>query len=267
MPMPATLDETLQPLRDDPARTGVLCDVDGTLAPIVERPEDAAVPAQTRELLERLAERYALVACVSGRRALDARRLVAVEGITYVGNHGLERVLPGEDEPRPDPALDGHEVDAEDFIAGIGEKELASAEIRVEDKGAIQALHWRGARNEGEAESHAHEIASDAEWRGLRARWGRKVLEIRPPLRIGKGDAIAELLGGAGARQALYGGDDLTDVEAFLYLRKLREGELLETAVCVGVASSEGPPELRDAADLMVEGPQGFVEVLRELAA
>src|SRR5918997_3098909 len=77
--------------RSEPARAAVLLDVDGTLAPIVERPEDAAIPEETRREVERLASRYALVALVSGRPAADARRIVGLEGVEYVGVHGLER--------------------------------------------------------------------------------------------------------------------------------------------------------------------------------
>jgi trehalose 6-phosphate phosphatase len=263
--MPATISDAVEPVLAEPGSAAVLCDVDGTLAPIVERPEEAEIPASTRELLSGLAERYALVACVSGRRATDARRLVGVAGLVYVGNHGFERLLPGEDSPRPDPTLDGHEKDAPTFVAGLGD--LADFDVRVEDKGAIQALHWRGARDEGAAESRANEIAAAAEWRGLIAHWGRKVLEIRPPVSVGKGDAVHKLVGEPRIQKALYGGDDRTDLDAFAALNALRERGDLEVSVCVGVASAEGPRELRDAADLIVEGTDGFAELLRALAA
>src|SRR5436305_2851797 len=77
-------------LTEDPARAAILLDVDGTLAPIVERPEDARVPDETREELRRLAGRYGLVACISGRTGADAARIVGVDGIRYIGEHGLE---------------------------------------------------------------------------------------------------------------------------------------------------------------------------------
>ena len=168
-----TSDEALQslisPLRERPDRSAVLTDVDGTIAPIVQDPSEAAVPAATRELLEKLAERYALVGCLSGRRALDARRIVSVEGLAYSGNHGFELLLPGEDEVRPDPSLDGHEADAPRFVEALDRRELEGTGIRIEDKGAIVALHWRGAPNESAAESLAHEIASKAESAGTGA--------------------------------------------------------------------------------------------------
>jgi trehalose-phosphatase len=257
----------LEPLRGDPARAAILLDVDGTLAPITTRPEEAAVPAETRALLRRLAGRYALVACVSGRRALDARRVVGLDEVAYSGNHGVELLLPGDAEPRPDPSLDGHDDDAPDFVAGLDRGELERAGLRVEDKGAIVALHWRGAPNEGEAESLASEIAAEAEWQGLIPHRGRKVLEIRPNVAINKGIAVAALIPARPVSAALYAGDDRTDVDAFEGIRTLRDDGVLEAAVCVAVASDEAPGEVAAAADVVVDGTEGIATLLRTLAA
>jgi len=82
--------DLLRRLAAEPRRAAILLDVDGTLAPIVEQPEDARVPEETRHELARLASRYALVACVSGRASADAERLVSVPGVAVVGEHGLE---------------------------------------------------------------------------------------------------------------------------------------------------------------------------------
>ncbi|MDP9188663.1 MAG: hypothetical protein M3O25_05370, partial [Actinomycetota bacterium] len=98
----AELERLLAPLRADPQGSAILTDVDGTIAPIVERPEDAGVPEETRALLRRLAQRYALVACVSGRRAAEARQIVGLDEIAYSGNHGYELLPAGAAEPRPD---------------------------------------------------------------------------------------------------------------------------------------------------------------------
>ncbi|MDQ2967235.1 MAG: trehalose-phosphatase, partial [Actinomycetota bacterium] len=82
--------DLLARLAEDPARAALFLDVDGVLAPIVPRPEDARVPDETREELRRLNERYALVACISGRAGADAQRIVGIAELVYVGNHGLE---------------------------------------------------------------------------------------------------------------------------------------------------------------------------------
>jgi trehalose 6-phosphate phosphatase len=269
------LDSLIAPLREHPKQSAVLTDVDGTIAPIVSEPADAAVPEKTRQILRRLAERYALVGCLSGRRALDARRVVGLDELAYAGNHGFELLLPGEDEVRPDPSLDGHEADAPRFVAGIDRSELERVGIRTEDKGAIVALHWRGAPNEGAAESLAEEIASEAERQGLVPHRGRKVFEIRPKVAINKGIAVAALIQTYSAATntaagpidaALYCGDDRTDLDAFAALRTLAEHGELQTAVCIAVASDESPPEISRAADQTVPGPEGFVPVLETLA-
>ena len=269
----------LAPLRADPGRAAILTDVDGTLAPIVPRPEEAAVPARASEALRRLSERYGLVGCVSGRRAEEARRLVGVEDLAYAGNHGLELLLPGEPELRFDPALEGREGDAAAFLAELGPDALADAGLRLEDKGPIQALHWRGAEDDQAAEARAHELGTAAGRAGLELRWGRKVLELRPPGGGGKDAAVAALLANPPAAPssfspdsdkklygAVYAGDDRTDLDAFRRLRELeREGELA-TAVCVGVASDEGPTEIVEEADLTVDGPPGWLALLEALA-
>jgi trehalose 6-phosphate phosphatase len=260
------LEELLAPVKDEPSRTAILTDVDGTIAPIVLNPADAAVPEPTRGLLRSLAKRYALVGCLSGRRAVDARRIVGLDELAYSGNHGFELLLPGEEEVRPDPSLDGHEQDAPTFVANLDRSELDRVGITTEDKGAIVALHWRGAENEGAAESVAHEIASEAEWQGLIPHRGRKVLEIRPNVPVNKGIAIAALLPMRPVDAALYGGDDRTDVDAFTALRTLREDGRLDATACIAVVSDESPAEVAGNADLTVDGPEGFVRVLEALA-
>ncbi len=256
----------LAQLRSEPARTAILTDVDGTLAPIVERPDEAAVPAAAKEVLRRLSERYARVGCISGRQAEDARRLVGLDQLAYAGNHGLELLLPGEQEPRLDPALAGQERSAAEFLAGLDASELSGLGLRPEDKGPIQTLHWRGAADERAAEARAHEIAAAAGRAKLEPRWGRKVLELRPVGGGGKDAAVAALLADEQIVAAVYAGDDRTDLDACRRLRQLRDEGRLRTTVCVGILSPEAPPELAEECDLTVDGPDGWLELLGELA-
>jgi len=258
---------SLERLRANPARAAILTDVDGTLAPIVERPELAAVPARASELLRTLNRRYGLVGCVSGRQALEARRLVGVEEIAYAGNHGLELLMPGEDRPQLDPSLAGAERAAADFVARLDGEKLTAVGFRLEDKGPIQSLHWRGVADERAAEARAHEIAAAAGRAELEPRWGRKVLELRPLGGGGKDAAVAALLSGGDIASAVFAGDDRTDLDAFRRLRELHEEGRLENVLCVGVISAEAPPELTEECDLAVDGPDGWVSLLEELAA
>jgi trehalose 6-phosphate phosphatase len=267
---PAATDQDLAsliaPLLDNPSAAAVLTDIDGTLAPIAQSPEQVAVPEGARAALAELSGRFAVVGCISGRRATEARELVGVDGIAYAGNHGLELLLPGETEPQVDPSLRDREDTAARFLAELDGNGLTAAGLRTEDKGPIQALHWRGADDERTAEGRAREIAAEAGRAGLESRWGRKVVELRPAGGGDKGAAVGAMLAEDGVNAAIYGGDDRTDVDAFRRLRELREQGRLQTAVCVGVNSEEAPVELAEQADVTVDGPAGWLAVLRALA-
>ena len=92
-------------------------------------------------------------------------------------------------------------------------------------------------------------------------RWGRMVLEVRPPVEAHKGTAVRALVARAGVSRALYAGDDATDLDAFAGL----DAAGLELAVRVAVDSGEAPPGLREAADVVVDGPAGVLTLLRGL--
>jgi trehalose 6-phosphate phosphatase len=261
------LQQLVEPLREAPEESAVLFDVDGTLAPIVEDPAQAAVPAATRAALRELAGRFALVACVSGRRALEARRLVGVDELTYAGNHGLEVLAPGEQDAALDPSLDDLAEAARAFALGLGTESLSTVGLRLEDKGPIQALHWRGAPDEPAAEQRALEIAERAERAGLEPRWGRKVLELRPTANVDKGSAVRRLLDRSHLGLALFAGDDRTDLDAMHAIRSLVESGELRGAVCIGIASEEAPAGLAEEVDALLEGTDDLVELLRMLTA
>jgi trehalose 6-phosphate phosphatase len=261
-----TLVQALRPLTDDPAHGAVLCDIDGTLAPIVPRAEDAKVRHEVSRLLGRLARRYGIVACISGRSATEARRLVGVGGIAYAGSHGAELLGPGAARPRTVPAFKEWEERVRGFARDRDSRDLRRLRVRIEDKGAIAAFHWRDVPDEDAARTFLEGLAKDAEGAGLTTHWGRKVLEIRPPVPIDKGHAVRELIEGARARTALFGGDDVTDLDAFDALETLQGEGTLDSVVRVGVRSDEGPPAIVERADLVVDGVQGFTRVLAALA-
>src|SRR2546423_14875961 len=144
-PTSETLAEALRPLTAAPEQAAILCDVDGTLAPIVERPEIARVPPEAARALGALAQRYGLVACISGRSASDARRLVGVGGIAYAGAHGAELLEPGDRQAAALPEFEGFAEQVHRFVGAHDGEVLRTAGVRIEDKGPIVALHWRGA--------------------------------------------------------------------------------------------------------------------------
>jgi trehalose 6-phosphate phosphatase len=261
----ATLVEALEPLRCNPARAAVLLDIDGTLAPIVRHAADAHVPEATRALLTDVARRYALVGCVSGRQANTARQIVAIGTIAYIGSHGGELLRPGASVPEAAPELESWAPRVRTFAARALTSERERLRVRGEDKGAIAAFHWRGAPDEDAAEAAVAEIAASAVAEGFAIHWGRKVLEVRPPIVFDKGLGVATLLRGADVVAALYVGDDATDLDAFRGLRALVDAGALEHALCVAVSSEEAPEELALEADLTVEGTVGVRELLGAL--
>ena len=235
------METLLERLTARPRLAAILLDVDGTLAPIVRRPEDSAVPDDARRELERLAERYALLALVTGRPTAAARKIAGLDAVPVIGTHGLEL-----------------EPEAERWRERLAELR-GSVAWPVEDKGLSLSYHYRGAADEGRARQQLEQVAEQARALGLRARFGRKVLEIVPPVDADKGTGIRRLLAQHQLRRALFAGDDTTDLDAFRAL------DDLELGVKVAVASPEGPPELRERADVVVEGTAGLVELLRTL--
>ena len=229
-------------IAEAPELTALLLDVDGVLAPIVDVPHEAVVPEETRTELARLHRRYALVACISGRSGADARRIVGLPELVYVGEHGLEL--------EPEAAAWSERLHA--FAATVDWED-------VERKPLTITFHYRRADDEAEALKMLDAVATRAHREGLVPRFGRKVLELRPPVAAHKGTAVAHLLRERRLERALYAGDDTTDIDAFNAVGALPLG------VRVAVSSPEGPPELLGAADLVVDGPAEFLQLLTRL--
>jgi trehalose 6-phosphate phosphatase len=165
-----------------------------------------------------------------------------VPDLTYVGNHGLEL----------EPAAEEWTARLESFLAALDWP-------RTENKGLTASLHYRDAPDEAAARRELDEIAERARAARLVARYGRKVLELVPPLEANKGTAVRHLLETRGLQRGLYAGDDTTDLDAFAAL------EGLEVGIRVAVASPEGPHELRERADIVLGSQHEVVGLLREL--
>jgi trehalose 6-phosphate phosphatase len=240
----ALSDLLLERLAVEPGQAGLFLDFDGVLAPIVERPEDAVPPPETRAELERLVARYALVAVVSGRAGDDVRERLGVGGVVCVGSHGLEL----------EPQAERWRRTLAAFAA-----EAPWPQGAIETKGLAVAFHYRGQEDEAEAVRALDAIAESARDEGLVARYGRKILEVLPPVGSHKGTAVRRLLEEHGLQRALAAGDDTTDIDSFAAL------DGLEVAVRVAIASAEAPSVLLDAADLVVSSTGEFLGLLRKL--
>jgi trehalose-phosphatase len=240
----AASDLLLERLAAEPGEAGLFLDFDGVLAPIVDRPEDAEPPPETRAELERLVGRYALVAVVSGRAGEDVRARLAVDGMVCVGSHGLEL----------EPQADRWRRSLAAFAA-----DAPWPRRDIELKGLAVAFHFRDRADEEQAVRELDAIAESAREEGLVARYGRKILEVLPPVGSHKGTAVRQLLEERGLRRALAAGDDTTDIDSFAAL------DGLEVAVRVAVASPEAPRALLDAADVVVGSTGEFLALLRRL--
>jgi trehalose 6-phosphate phosphatase len=242
--------EVIALLAADPSRTGVFTDFDGTLSPIVERPEDAAPAPEAEQVLEALARRFALVAVVSGRSLEDLRTRIRPRGVMLCGSYGRERST----------ATVRRQTEGWETVA-IGAKAAARLipGVFVERKGAGIALHFRDVPDRAdEVRDVAETLAAEF---GLEIRPGRKVFELVAP-GPGKGEAILALIDEYNLDRVLVAGDDWGDLDAF---RLLRDAGV--EAVIIAVSSEEAPPGLDDDADLVLDGPDDFVGLLQELGA
>ena len=226
----------------------MLLDFDGTLSEIVTRPEQARPAPGATTVVTALARVFKLVAVVSGRPSEEVERLLGADGVRYEGCYGLES------------------TGATEQV--LGEVRAAASVIkgaRVEPKGASIAVHYRETADAKAArKSLGKGLRELAGWHGLEVIEGKMVLELVPAGAARKGGVVERLA--AGVLQAvLYAGDDSPDIEAFDSLDRLRAAGL--TTVKIAVSGPETPAELLAAADVVVEGPGGLVEVLRELAA
>jgi trehalose 6-phosphate phosphatase len=240
----AATDALLDRLTASPGEAGLFLDFDGVLAPIVARPADAHPPEATRAELARLAARYALVAVVSGRSGEDVRTRVGVDGVVYVGSHGLEL------DPRAEVWRRRIAAFAEAAEWPAAEKEL---------KGLTVSFHFRSRPDESAAISELEELAQVARGEGLVARFGRKLLEVLPPVDANKGTAVRRLLDERGLSHVLVAGDDTTDLDAFLAV------EDVAFRVRVAVLAPESPRALAEHAELVVPSTEAFLELLRRL--
>lgn len=239
-------------------RAAVFLDYDGTLAPIVTDPSRAVPLPGVPAVLGQLTERYGLVAVVSGRPvAYLLSSLGPLPGIHLAGLYGLEERAPG-DEVRPHPDVAAWEPVMDEVVARA--RAAAPPGLLVEPKRLTVTLHWRA---HPELAGWALAFADEARrLHGLEAHPGRMEIELRPPVAADKGTVVGRLA--PGHRAAACFGDDLGDLPAFAALDALRP---VMAVARVGVADAETPVAVRQAADLVVEGPEGALAVLRSLVA
>jgi len=278
----ADLDPLVQQVTDvlRTGRAGIVTDIDGTISPIVARPDEGFVLPEARRALTSLRDLVAVVAVVTGRSVVDARAMVGVEGLTYVGNHGLEVWTEHGPElvaearpwvPRVAAVLDEvarrlelgtlSDADVADVPSHPDEPPTLSGVI-IENKGVTASLHYRLAPDRERARRELLEIlARYAVTSGLRVEEGRMVMNLLPPLSVTKGSAITWLVREHRLNSIVYLGDDNTDAHAFRALVMLRQSEGVQ-ALGIGVVGPETPPSVRQLVDASVPTVDAVAELL-----
>jgi trehalose 6-phosphate phosphatase len=243
-------------------------DIDGTISAIAPTPAEAVVDPVARAALERLTHCLPVVAVVSGRAPRDGASMVGLPDLTYIGNHGLERIVrreawthPVAEAARPAIAAALREIEA----AARGAADVPW--LLVENKGVTGTIHYRLAPDPTMATRFLEPIArAAADRHRLRLTFGRMIFELRPLLAVNKGTAIRDLATDFGLRGIVFFGDDVTDVDAFRALRELREAGEAAT-LRVGVLGPETATIVRDESDLEVQGVSACAATLLALAA
>ena len=248
-------------LAEGPA--GLLTDFDGTLSPIVADPMLSRLVEGADGALADLVEQLAVVAVVTGRAPMDARRMTAVPGLLIAGNHGTEWLEPEADEPIATPEASAVSRRVEGALSRL--PELRG--VVVERKGLSATVHYRGAPDPDRALSAILDAIGDVEADGLQPRHGRMSVELRP---VGFGDkvsavhAIVERYGLAGV---VVMGDDITDLDMFRAVAELRSAGTLRGAIIgVGGADHEVPAAVIEASDALLADPAEAALLLARLA-
>lgn len=226
---------------------GLITDIDGTISEIAESPQEASVSPICHEQLALLTRRLALVAAISGRPALDARRMVGIDEMVYVGNHGLERWQNGA--VRFVPALEGYPAKVATALNELSAA-LDLSGLILEDKTVGLSIHYRRCPDPQTAKKLIMDaVAASPAASGFSVREGKMVVELRPPVEVDKGAAVVALVRAYSLRRGIYLGDDASDVEAFGAMHAQGFHGL-----AVGVIGQETPPGVAEEADFTLNG-------------
>jgi trehalose 6-phosphate phosphatase len=244
---------------------GLLFDIDGTLSPIAPTPREAQLYPGAADLL-RDAQRCVHVGIVTGRAVVDGARLVNVDGLTYIGTHGLEwcEGLPGQHEVALIPQALPY-VESGRAVLDIAERELADLPgIIVERKSVGGTIHYRLASDPEQARIHIlTTLEAAAQAAGMRMGEGKRVIEVLAPLTVNKGEALRRFVEQFRLRGVIFAGDDRTDLDAVLEVRKLRQEGFAAHAIVV--QHLDTLPALLEHADTLVRGVEGMIQQLTEI--
>ena len=251
----------------------IVSDFDGTLSRIVDDPWGAQILPLGRRALRTLAGLPDVhVAMLSGRTAADVAARVRVGGVSYLGNHGMERgYVPRRGRPdRLRPSVDeaSHEaVHAAERLADQLPEMVREPWLVVERKPPAVAFHYRTAPDIAAAGKQVRAAVEALDPEGVLERFpGRRVLELRPFGAVAKGEALAALIDEFTPKSVFLLGDDISDAMAFRTLRELRAKGATDGVAVAIQARAEVPAEVLAAADLVLGSPADATRFLSALA-
>jgi trehalose 6-phosphate phosphatase len=246
-------------------RAGLVTDVDGTISPIVARPDEAMVLPEARRALDGLKRHLTLVAVVTGRSVDDARQMLDMDGLMYVGNHGFEIYTHGRAEivPEARPWVPRIGAVLADVIEHLDPALKPS--VVVENKGATASIHYRLVPDPDRARQQLLEIlARCTVTSGIRVEEGRRVINLLPPLMVSKGSAITWMIKEHALDRVAYLGDDVTDAHAFRALDVLRQAGTVKS-LSIGVVGPDTAPSVRQLCDATVPSVTAVAQLLCSL--
>jgi trehalose 6-phosphate phosphatase len=238
-------------------------DLDGTLAPIVPVPSEAQALPSAADALLGLASQLAVVAVITGRAALDARRMLGRAGnhLMVIGNHGLEWLETGGGAPEGDD----DQAPLRSVIAALVARVPALPGVQVEEKGLSATIHYRQAPDPEAARAELLTALQGVDGTRVEVREGRRSIELRPAGSGNKGTALRTLVERFSLRGLVVAGDDATDLDMFAAAREL-EGRGLNTAILGISGGHEVPAEVARSVDVVLPDPESFAWLLGQLA-
>lgn len=238
--------EELYKFKNDNA-SAILTDIDGTISEIAATPEEAVVTLSMKKELSKLKEKFQMVGVISGRSVQNAKAMVGVDGILYIGNHGMEYVNNGE--IFVDPEAVKYLANIKKIAEKLKNSELSKIKgLMFEDKGICISIHYRKCELQEDARKRIMDAINDSiDTSELKLTEGRKLVELKPPISRDKGFIVEKIIEKYDLNRVIYLGDDVTDFDAFKKLKELEKTGKIRTASIL-VLSSEIPDYVKSSS-------------------
>jgi trehalose 6-phosphate phosphatase len=242
---------------------GLVFDIDGTLSPIAPTPDDARLYPHVTNLLRQASE-HAHVAIMTGRTINNGAAMVNVEGLTYIGTHGLEwsNGLPTKHSVRIDPEAEAY-IEPSKILLDLADQNLTHLPgLLVERKFVGGSIHYRLCSNPEEARQTILALLQEpAKQFNLLLSEGKRVIEIKAPVSMNKGKAIRRFTQIFALRAIVFAGDDRTDLDAIMEVASLKKEGI--AGLSIVVQHFDTLKLLLENADIIVQEVEGMVELLQ----